>query len=77
MSSKTLNKDQLLCLNRILKLIIPSDKHKNLPGADEINIFDFLEKYRVRVFYVLEYSFYMTKFTVKNTTLKNHEKKRL
>ena len=45
MSSKTLNKDQLLCLNRILKLIIPSDKHKNLPGADGINIFDFLEKY--------------------------------
>ena len=45
MENKRLNHDQILNLNRILRIMIPPDKKKNLPGANEINIFDFLEKY--------------------------------
>ena len=45
MDNKTLNKDQIFDLNRILKIIIPSDKKRGLPGADEIKFLDFLEKF--------------------------------
>ena len=42
---KKFNKDQILDLNEILKIIIPFDQKKGLPGADEIKILDFLEKF--------------------------------
>ena len=45
MDIKKLNKDQILDLNEILKIIIPSDQKKGLPGADEIEFSDFLEKF--------------------------------
>ena len=45
MDIKKLNEDQLLDLNEILKIIIPSDQKKGLPGADEIKFLDFLEKF--------------------------------
>ena len=45
MDIKTLNKDQIFDLNRILKIIIPSDQKRGLPGADEIKFLDFLEKF--------------------------------
>ena len=43
MDIKKLNNDQILDLNKILKIIIPSDQNKGLPGADEIKFLDFLE----------------------------------
>ena len=43
MDIKKLNEDQILDLNEILKIIIPSDQKKGLPGADEIKFLDFLE----------------------------------
>ena len=45
MDIKKLNEDQILDLNEILKIIIPSDQKKGLPGADEIKFLDFLEKF--------------------------------
>ena len=45
MDIKKLNEDQILDLNKILKIIIPSDQKKGLPGADEIKFLDFLEKF--------------------------------
>ena len=45
MNIKKLNEDQILDLNEILKIIIPSDQKKGLPGADEIKFLDFLEKF--------------------------------
>lgn len=45
MKNKRLNQDQILDLKRILRIMIPPGKKKNLPGADEINILDFLENY--------------------------------
>ena len=45
MNIKKINKDQMLDLNKILKIIIPSDQKKGLPGADEIKFLDFLEKF--------------------------------
>ena len=45
MDIKKLNDDQILDLNKILKIIIPSDQKKGLPGADEIKFLDFLEKF--------------------------------
>ena len=45
MDIKTLNKDQIFDLNRILKIIIPSDQKRNLPGADEMKFLNFLEKF--------------------------------
>ena len=45
MDIKKLNEDQILDLNEILKIIIPYDQKKGLPGADEIKFLDFLEKF--------------------------------
>ncbi len=45
MDIKKLNEDQILDLNKILKIIIPSDQKKGLPSADEIKFLDFLEKF--------------------------------
>ena len=45
MNNKRLNQDQILDLNRILKIMIPPDKKKSLPGADEIDLIDFIVKY--------------------------------
>ena len=45
MDIKKFNEDQILDLNEILKIIIPSAKKKGLPGADEIKFLDFLEKF--------------------------------
>jgi len=45
MDIKKLNDDQIFDLNKILKIIIPSDKKKGLPSADEIKFLDFLEKF--------------------------------
>ena len=45
MDIKKFNEDQILDLNAILKIIIPSDQKKGLPGADEIKFLDFLEKF--------------------------------
>ena len=45
MDIKKFNEDQILDLNEILKIIIPSDQKKGLAGADEINFLDFLEKF--------------------------------
>ena len=45
MDIKKFNEDQILDLNEILKIIIPSDQKKGLPGADEIKFLDFLEKF--------------------------------
>ena len=45
MDIKKLNEDQIFDLNKILKIIIPSDQKKGLPGADEIKFLDFLEKF--------------------------------
>ena len=39
MDVKKLNDDEILDLNKILKIIIPSDQKKGLPGADEIKFF--------------------------------------
>ena len=40
MDIKKLNEDQILDLNEILKIIIPSDQKKGLPGADEIKFIE-------------------------------------
>ena len=45
MDIKKLNEDQILDLNEILKIIIPSDQKKGLPAADDIIFFDFLENF--------------------------------
>jgi len=45
MDIKKLNEDQILDLNEILKIIIPSDQKKGLPGADEIKFIEFIEKF--------------------------------
>ena len=45
MKNKRLNQDQILDLNRILKIMIPPDKKKSLPGADEIDLIDFIVQY--------------------------------
>ena len=45
MDIKKFNEDQILDLNEILKIIIPPDQKKGLPGADEIKFLDFLEKF--------------------------------
>ena len=45
MDIKKFNEDQILDLNEILKIIIPFDQKKGLPGADEIKFLDFLEKF--------------------------------
>ena len=45
MKNKRLNQDQILDLNRILRIMIPPDKKKSLPGADEIDLIDFIVKY--------------------------------
>ena len=45
MDIKKINEDQILDLNEILKIIIPFDQKKGLPGADEIKFLDFLEKF--------------------------------
>jgi hypothetical protein len=45
MDINKLNEDQIFDLNKILKIIIPSDQNKGLPGADEIKFLDFLEKF--------------------------------
>ena len=45
MDIKKFNEDQILDLNEILKIIIPFDQKKSLPGADEIKFLDFLEKF--------------------------------
>ena len=47
MDIKKLNDDQILDLNKILKIIIPSDQKKGLPSADEIKFLDFLEKFHL------------------------------
>ena len=45
MKNKRLNQDQILDLNRILRIMIPPVKKKSLPGADEIDLIDFIVKY--------------------------------
>ena len=45
MDIKKFNEDQILDLNEILKIIIPFDQKKGLPGADKIKFLDFLEKF--------------------------------
>ena len=45
MENKRLNQDQILDLNRILRIMIPPDKKRSLPGADEIDLIDFIGKY--------------------------------
>ena len=45
MKNKRLNQDQILDLNRILRIMIPPDKKRSLPGADEIDLIDFIVQY--------------------------------
>ena len=45
MENKRLNQDQILDLNRILSIMIPPDKKRSLPGADEIDLIYFIGKY--------------------------------
>ena len=45
MKNMRLNADQILDLNKILRIMIPPDKQKNLPGADEIDLLDFIIQY--------------------------------
>ena len=58
MDIKKLNDDQILDLNKILKIIIPSDQKKGLPGADEIKFLDFLEKFHHYFIEKLQYSLF-------------------
>ena len=45
MDIKKFNEDQILDLNKILKIFIPPDQIKGLPGADEIKFIEFIEKF--------------------------------
>ena len=45
MDIKKFNEDHIIDLNKILKIIIPSDQIKGLPGADEIKFIEFIEKF--------------------------------
>ena len=45
MKNIRLNANQILDLNKILSIIIPPVKQKNLPGADEIELLDFIIHY--------------------------------
>ena len=45
MKNKRLNQDQILNLKRILRIMIPPDKKRSLPGADEIDLIYFIGKY--------------------------------
>ena len=45
MKNIRLNAGQILDLNKILRIMIPPVKQKNIPGADEIDLLDFIIQY--------------------------------